>query len=173
MQLRASQLPQEHWVSKLLGALGGAAKKSFTRIHGEAPTNTWSGEDFQLAVASLVPDHAVQFSMAATNMRFSAKTLCDDIARFALLIKNGDLMVNPNSRFVFTYLQNKLIEAQANILSVAKSHFNLYFVYCEDFEKHVHAAQCIAEKLHTGGLLSSWIDKTTQGSSDRQSLVTS
>jgi hypothetical protein len=114
MQLQASQLPQQHWVSKLLGALSGAAKKSLTRVHGDAPINTWSVDDFQLAVASLLPDHMVQFSMDAMKMQFSAKTLSDDIARFALLVKNGDKGVDRNSRFVFAQLQNKLIEARAN-----------------------------------------------------------
>jgi hypothetical protein len=94
MQLRASKLPQSLWVSTLLGALRGAAKKSFTRVHGEAPIDAWSLSDFQLAVASLVPEHRTQFTEAALAMHFSAKSLCDDIARFALLMKNGEITLN-------------------------------------------------------------------------------
>jgi hypothetical protein len=99
MQLRASTLSQSLWVSTLLGALRGAAKKSFTRIQGEAPMDAWSLSDFQLAVASLVAEHCTQFTEAGLDMQFSAKLLCDDIARFALLMKNGEFECN--SKFIF------------------------------------------------------------------------
>jgi hypothetical protein len=42
MQLRASNLPSSLWVSTLLGALRGAARKSFICMHGDAPVNEWS-----------------------------------------------------------------------------------------------------------------------------------
>jgi hypothetical protein len=157
MQLRASKLPQSLWVSTLLGALRGAAKKSFTRVHGEAPIDAWSLSDFQLAVASLVPEHRTQFTEAALAMHFSAKSLCDDIARFALLMKNGE--IECNSKFIFRNLQTKLLEARPDILSVAASQFNLHFQFSEDFDQHISAAQAIAERMHGEGLLTSWVNK--------------
>jgi hypothetical protein len=99
MQLCASTLPQSLWVSTLSGALRGAAKKSFTRIQGEAPVDAWSFSDFQLAVASLVTELCTQFTEAGLDMQFSAKLLCDDISRFALLMKNGE--IDCNSKFKF------------------------------------------------------------------------
>jgi hypothetical protein len=138
MQLRASRLPQSLWVSILLGALLGAAKKSFTRVHGESPIDSWSLEDFQLAVASLVPEHRTQFTEAAPDMQFSAKSLCDDIARFALLMKNGE--IECNSKCIFRNLQTKLLAARPDILSVAASQFNLHFQFSEDFNQHINRA---------------------------------
>jgi hypothetical protein len=62
MQLRASQLPEQYWVSTLLSALRGAAKKAFTRIYGDEPIHTWSLEKFHVSIARLVPDHETQFT---------------------------------------------------------------------------------------------------------------
>jgi hypothetical protein len=73
---------------------------------------------------------------------------------------------------VFAQLQTKLLEAKPNILSIAKTQFNLEFAFGQDFDKHISAAQAIAEKLHAEGLLTGWAEKTqhTGRSSDRQSL---
>jgi hypothetical protein len=101
----------------------------------EALTNSWSLEDFQLAVASLVPEHRTQFTEAALDMRFSAKSLCDDIARFALLMKNYE--IECNSRFIFRNLQTKLLAARPDILGVAASQFNLHFEFSEDFDQPI------------------------------------
>jgi hypothetical protein len=56
-------------------------------------------------------------------------------------------------------LQTKLLKARPDILSVAASQFNLHLEFSEDFDKHISAAQAIAEKLHGEGLLTSWVDK--------------
>jgi hypothetical protein len=109
-------------VSTLLGAVRVAAKKSFTRVHGEAPIDAWSFSDFQLAVTKLVPKHRTQFTEAAIDMQFSAKSLCDDITRFALLMKKGEIKCN--SKFIFRNLQTKLMEDRPDILSIAASQFN-------------------------------------------------
>jgi hypothetical protein len=169
MQLHASKLPQSLWVSTLLGALREAAKKSLTRVHGEAPIDAWSLSDFQLAVASLVPEHRTQFTEAALAMHFTAKSLCDDIARFALLMKNGE--IECNSKFIFRNLQTKLLEARPDILSVAASQFNLHFQFSEDFDQHISAAQTIAERMHGEGLLTSWVNKVKPNSFTERTLV--
>jgi hypothetical protein len=55
---------------------------------------------------------------------------------------------------------------------VAQTQFNLEFAFSQDFDKHVSAAQAIAEKLHAEGLLTAWAEKTqhTGRSSDRPSF---
>jgi hypothetical protein len=58
---------------------------------------------FQLAVASLVPDHEAQFTDVAMEMYFKAKTLCDDVAQFALMVRHGEM--NADSCYVFKKLQ--------------------------------------------------------------------
>jgi hypothetical protein len=76
------QLSLELWVATTLGALRGAARASFTRIHGDVPLNDWTFEQFQLVLTSVVHNDAAQFSRAALALKFSVKTLCDDIAQF-------------------------------------------------------------------------------------------
>jgi hypothetical protein len=110
MQLRASKQLQSLLVSTLLGALRGAVKKSFARVHGEAPIDAWPISDFQLAVASLVPEHRTQFTEAALYMHFSVKLLCDNIACFALLIKNGEKKCN--SKLIIRNFKTKLLGAR-------------------------------------------------------------
>jgi hypothetical protein len=119
MQLRASQLPQELWVATTLGTLRGAARASFTRIHRDAPRNDWTFEQFRLALTSLVPNHAAHFSRAALALKFSVKTLCDDIAQFSLTIRHGELV--PNSQLIFDQLQGKMLKAWPEIFSVSTS----------------------------------------------------
>jgi hypothetical protein len=70
-----------------VGSVRVAAKKSFTRVHGEAPIDAWSFSDFPLAVTKLVPEYRIQFTEAALDTQFFAKSLCDDITRFALLME--------------------------------------------------------------------------------------
>jgi hypothetical protein len=78
MQLRTSQLPQELWVATTLGALRGAARASFTRIHGDAPLNNWTFEQFQLALTSLVPNHSQQVLDTLSQRGLKAKlSKCD------------------------------------------------------------------------------------------------
>jgi hypothetical protein len=123
MQLRASQLPHKLWVSTMLGALRGAARKAFTRKHGDAPIDRWTLEEFQRAVASLVPDHEAQFTDVAMKMQFKARTLCDDIAQFALMVRHGE--PNADSRYVFIKLQQKLLKAVPEGLRVAAEQHDL------------------------------------------------
>jgi hypothetical protein len=159
MQLRASQLPQELWVSTMLGALRGAARKAFTRKHGDAPIDRWTLEEFQLAVASLVPDHEAQFTDVAMEMQFKAKTLCDDIAQFALMVRHGEL--DANSRYVFIKLQQKLLKAVPEGLRVAAELHDLKLEFTSNFNSEIAAAQTIAEKLHVGGHLDSWAESAS------------
>jgi hypothetical protein len=150
-QLRASQLPPELWVATTLGALRGAARASFTRIDGNAPLNNWTFEKFQLALTSLVPNHAAQFSRAALALKFSVKSLCDDIAQFALTIRHRELA--PDSQFIFGQLQDKMLEAWPEIFLVSTSRFNLQLDYASDFERQIEMAQKIASRLQCEGIL--------------------
>jgi hypothetical protein len=157
MQLRASQLPPELWVATTLGTLRGAARASFTRIHGDAPINNWTFEQFQLALTSLVPKHAAQFSRAALALKFSVKSLCDDIAQFALTIRHWELA--PDSQFIFGQLQDKMLEAWPDIFSVSTSRFNLQLDYVTYFERQIEMAQKIASRLQCEGILDSLREK--------------
>jgi hypothetical protein len=150
MQLRASQLPPELWVATTLGVLRGAARASFTRIHGDASLNNWTFEQFQLALTCLVPNHAAQFSRAALALKFSVKSLCDDIAQFALTIRHGELA--PDSQFISGQLQDKMLEAWPDSFSVSTSRFNLQLDYVSDFERQIEMAQ-IASRLQCEGIL--------------------
>jgi hypothetical protein len=158
MILRASHLPSSLWVSTLLGALRGAARKSFIRMHGDAPINEWSLDQFQVAVATLVPEHKTLFTEAALDMQFSTKSLCDDIARYALYMQHGEIDII--TCFVFQRLQNKLLQAKPDIFNVAAQQFNLHLEFQADFDQHIRASQIIARRLHCEGKLYSWVMKS-------------
>lgn len=51
----------------------------------------------------MVPDHEAQFTDVAMEMYFKAKTLCDDVAQFALMVRHGEM--NADSCYVFKKLQ--------------------------------------------------------------------
>jgi hypothetical protein len=159
MQLRASQLPHKLWVSTMLGALRGAVRKAFTRKHGDAPIDRWTLEEFQLAVASLVPDHEAEFTDVAMEMQFKAKTPCDDIAQFALMVRHGEL--NADSGYVLIKLQQKLFKAVPEGLRVAAEQHDLKLEFTSNFNSEIAAAQTIAEKLHVGGHLDSWAESAS------------
>jgi hypothetical protein len=161
MQLRASQLPEQYWVSTLLSALRGAAKKAFTRIYGDEPIHTWSVEKFHVSIAQLVPDHETQFTETALDMVFHAKSLGDDIAQFAMLLRNGDREVGLNTRFVFKRLQDKIRTAVPSALREAQDRYQLRLEFQHDFDVHISTAQTIAAKLHADGLLDQGSGHTT------------
>jgi hypothetical protein len=161
MQLRASQLLEQYWVSTLLSALRGAAKKAFTRIYGDEPIHTWSLEKFHVSIARLVPDHETQFTETALGMVFHAKSLCDDIAQFAMLLRNGDREVGLNTRFVFKRLQDKIRTAAPSALREAQDRYQLRLEFKHDFDVHISTAQTIAAKLHAEGLLDQGSGHTT------------
>jgi hypothetical protein len=153
MQLRASQLPEQYWVSTLLSALRGAAKKAFTRIYGDEPIHTWSLEKFHVSIARLVPDHETQFTETVLDIVFHAKSLCDDIAQFAMLLRNGDHEVGLNTRFVFKRLQDKIRTVAPTALREAQDQYQLRLEFAHDFDTHITTAQTIAARHHAEGLL--------------------
>jgi hypothetical protein len=106
-----------------------------------------------------VPNHAAQFSRAALALKFSVKTLCDDIAQFALTIRHGELA--PDSQCIFGQLQDKMLEAWPEIFSVSTSRFNLQLDYVSDFERQIEMAQKIASRLQCEGILD-WPEGKTE-----------
>jgi hypothetical protein len=110
-----------------------------------------------VAVATLVPEHKTLFTEAALDMQFT-KSLCDDIARFALYMQHGE--ININTCFVFQRLQKKLLQAKPDIFNVAAQQFNVHLEFQADFDQHIRAAPIIAQRLHCEGKLDSWVMKS-------------
>jgi hypothetical protein len=151
MQLQASQLRKELWISALIGALRGSARRAFTAKHGKEDLNRWSFRTFELAMARMVPDYRAHFTDAAIQMAFRADTLVDDITRFELLVQYRE--IDANCHWIYRKLQEKLLAVQPDLLHIASLQFNLRLEYMEDFEKHIQVALNIATALVRKGSL--------------------
>jgi hypothetical protein len=133
MQLQTSQLRKELWISALIGALRGAARRAVTAKHGKADLNRLSFKTFELAIARMVPDHRAQFTDAASQMSFRADTLVDDVTRFELLVQYGE--IDDDCNWIYLKLQEKLLAVQPDLLHIASSQSNLRLEYVEEFEE--------------------------------------
>lgn len=151
--LRTSRLDASLHVSVLIAALRGAAQNVFSQRFTAAEIASWSLEDAEFAIASLVPDYKAFFSRQAIDMRFSIRSLSNDIERFALLMRYGEIKVD-GSALVFDWLQRKMLDACPEIFSIASSQFNKPFVFAPTFEAIVSAAHEIVNVLTSAGRLS-------------------
>jgi hypothetical protein len=85
------------------------------------------------------------------DMVFHAKSLCDDIAQFSMLLRHGDNEVGLN--FVFKRLQDKIRTAGPTALCKAQDCYQLRLKYNHDFAEQIATAQNIAAERHAEGLL--------------------
>jgi hypothetical protein len=145
MQLQASQLRKELWISAIVGALRGAAGRAFTAKHGKDDLNRWSLKTSELAMAPMVLDYRAHFTDASIQMSFRADTLVDDVAMFELLVQHGE--IDADCHCTLRKLQEKLLAGQPDLVRIASSQFSLHLEYVEDFGKHIQMALNIATAL--------------------------
>ena len=151
--LKVSGLHKSMWVPTLLQHLAGAAGECFSQIHADSDTSTWSLDTAKAKIAALVPDSAAFFTSQAMKMQFHARTLANDIERYALLMRHGEMEVN-GSALAFQWLQRKMLQAKPDIFTIATTEFNRALVFGPDFAKIIRDAQQIVNLLATNGKLS-------------------
>lgn len=152
--LATSRLPSEFHVPVLISHLTGAAKKAFLRRFDSTAVavKDWSLNDAKLAIASLVPNHKVLFTKTAFRMQFSARSLENDLQRFALYMRIGELPED-NSQYVFDTVQEKMQDAVPDIFSLATSLYNKRFEFKPTFDEIMHDAIDIVSTLQVHGKL--------------------
>lgn len=153
--LVTSRLPTDLHVPVLVSHLIGAAKRAFLRRWGSMDTSAmqdWSLSDAKLAIAGLVPNHKVHFTKTALAMQFTAGTLEDDLQRFSLYMRNGDLEVD-NSHYVFEVLQEKMHRAVHDIFNLAQGLYGKTLQFKPTFVEIMHDAIDIVSTLQVNGKL--------------------
>ena len=153
--LVTSRLPSDLHVPVLVSHLTGAAKRAFLRRWGTLDASVmhaWSLKDAKIAIASLVPNHKVQFTKLAFDMQFSAHSLANDLQKFALYMQHGELPAD-NSRYVFDRLQEKMQRAVRDIFSTASGLYNKPFVFKPTFAEIMRDAIDIVSTLQVNGKL--------------------
>ena len=148
-QIEVSGLSDYLHVTALIMHLSGAAQKAFMARYGaqRGIVRTWTLDRATQAIASLVPEHKVLFTQTALKMKFSVHTLADDVQKYALYMRNGDIPVD-RSEFVFQDLQSKLLSVSPDMFSIAASSYNLRFEYNINFERTIASAMQIIHTLH-------------------------
>jgi uncharacterized protein YxjI len=171
IQLQLSGLDETLHVRKLVMSLSGAAQRAFTAkyLSRMPEVMTWTLHEARTEIASLVPDYKVQFTKQAIAMTFKAKSLQNDLQRFALYLQHGDMPVD-GSIFVFESLQDKLLECAPNLFTIAQSSYNLRFEFKPTFEAVVADAMAIVNTLTTHNRLGLMQEGTDQQKEARATL---
>ena len=154
--LLTSRLPAELHVPVLTSHLTGAAKRSFMRKWGSsraAEVATWSLNTAKVEIAALVPNHKVLFTKTALAMQFSARSLENDLQRFALYLRNGEMPVD-GSEYVFDVLQEKMQQAVPDVFTLSTSLYNRQLVFKGTFAEIMQDAIEIVSTLQVHGKLS-------------------
>lgn len=153
--LVTSRLPAELHVPVLVSHLTGAAKRAFLRRWGttaSAVVREWTLDDAKLAIASLVPNHKLLFTKTAMDMQFTAGTLENDLQRFSLYMRNGDVAVD-NSQYVFDALQSKMQSAVHDVFTLAANLYNKTLQFKPTFAAIMQDAIDIVSTLQVNGKL--------------------
>ena len=167
--LVTSRLPAELHVPVLVSHLTGAAKRAFLRRWGTIASSVmkeWTLDDAKLAIASLVPNHTLLFTKTAMEMRFTAGTLENDLQRFALYMRNGDVAVD-NSQYVFDALHSKMQSAAHDVFTLAANLYNKTLQFKPTFAAIMQDAIDIVSTLQVNGKLTQ--PKRTRQGDDEQS----
>lgn len=147
-QMSVAGLPEHLHVRALLTHLSGAALKAFYARyqHRTAEVASWTMRDAKQAIASLVPESELLFTNTAIAMKFTATTMPDDIQKWGMYMRNGELAVD-GSAFAFDQLQKKMMAAMPDIFTIAQSSYNLRLEKRQSFDLLISDAMQIVNAL--------------------------